>query len=88
MPARWTTARGAGHGGEGNRTPDLLNAIQALSQLSYAPGSPTARTLVSHVPSASLRNREVYSGVLGMSSKTPGATAEGQYLAAIHPQCP
>ena len=27
----------ADHGGEGNRTPDLLNAIQALSQLSYAP---------------------------------------------------
>ena len=27
-------------GGEGNRTPDLLNAIQALSQLSYAPGAP------------------------------------------------
>ena len=27
-----------GDGGEGNRTPDLLNAIQALSQLSYAPG--------------------------------------------------
>ena len=26
-------------GGEGNRTPDLLNAIQALSQLSYAPRS-------------------------------------------------
>ncbi len=26
------------HGGaEGNRTPDLLNAIQALSQLSYGP---------------------------------------------------
>ena len=25
------------NGGEGNRTPDLLNAIQALSQLSYAP---------------------------------------------------
>ncbi len=28
--------RGAG-GAEGNRTPDLLNAIQALSQLSYGP---------------------------------------------------
>ena len=29
----------AGLGGaEGNRTPDLLNAIQALSQLSYGPG--------------------------------------------------
>ena len=27
------------HGGEGDRTPDLLNAIQALSQLSYAPGT-------------------------------------------------
>ena len=24
-------------GAEGNRTPDLLNAIQALSQLSYGP---------------------------------------------------
>ena len=24
-------------GGEGNRTPDLVNAIHALSQLSYAP---------------------------------------------------
>ena len=29
---------GGSHGGEGNRTPDLLNAIQALSQLSYTPG--------------------------------------------------
>ena len=26
-----------GGGAEGNRTPDLLNAIQALSQLSYGP---------------------------------------------------
>ena len=26
-------------GGEGDRTPDLVNAIHALSQLSYAPGS-------------------------------------------------
>ena len=32
-PTRWRSD----HGGEGNRTPDLLNAIQALSQLSYAP---------------------------------------------------
>jgi hypothetical protein len=28
-------------GAEGNRTPDLLNAIQALSQLSYGPGTST-----------------------------------------------
>src|SRR5437660_958106 len=33
------TQAGCDSGGEGNRTPDLLNAIQALSQLSYAPGS-------------------------------------------------
>src|SRR5215467_14050408 len=36
-----TRARGEGKlrgdGGEGNRTPDLVNAIHALSQLSYAP---------------------------------------------------
>ena len=29
------------HGAEGNRTPDLLNAIQALSQLSYSPFVPS-----------------------------------------------
>ena len=32
-PLRNATQNGA----EGNRTPDLLNAIQALSQLSYGP---------------------------------------------------
>jgi hypothetical protein len=35
------TARPPDDGGEGNRTPDLLNAIQALSQLSYAPAVAT-----------------------------------------------
>ena len=29
-------------GAEGDRTPDLLNAIQALSHLSYNPGSPVS----------------------------------------------
>ena len=29
--------RKGSHGGEGDRTPDLVNAIHALSQLSYAP---------------------------------------------------
>src|SRR5690606_7536819 len=33
----------ARHGAEGNRTPDLLNAIQALSQLSYGPSRITWR---------------------------------------------
>ena len=40
-------------GGEGNRTPDLLNAIQALSQLSYAPGA-----LWKHETNVPIRNRE------------------------------
>ena len=31
----------ANNGAEGNRTPDLLNAIQALSQLSYGPDTHT-----------------------------------------------
>ena len=39
------------HGGaEGNRTPDLLNAIQALSQLSY---SPTGRRKIRNLLRAS-----------------------------------
>src|ERR1043166_8394652 len=39
------------HGGEGNRTPDLLNAIQALSQLSYAPSfHHSHRTRTAHQP--------------------------------------
>ena len=40
-----------GDGGEGNRTPDLLNAIQALSQLSYAPGRQEPKS----VPRGSLK---------------------------------
>ena len=38
------------HGGEGNRTPDLLNAIQALSQLSYTPGIPLGLILARQEP--------------------------------------
>ena len=30
-----------GYGARGTRTPDLLGAIQALSQLSYSPEEPT-----------------------------------------------
>ena len=37
-------------GGEGNRTPDLLNAIQALSQLSYAPSSRVLQLLHHPLP--------------------------------------
>src|SRR5689334_5710561 len=59
LPSILSTRRSADHarpichvsGGEGNRTPDLLNAIQALSQLSYAPSSHST------VVSSSLRLR-------------------------------
>src|SRR5579863_2790318 len=37
-----------GSGGEGDRTPDLVNAIHALSQLSYAPHSPASLTSPAH----------------------------------------
>ena len=72
-----------GNGGEGNRTPDLLNAIQALSQLSYAPGN-TAPTRRHH------NFQELASLAGGMSSvKAPQNEivarfpATGQYLAAV-----
>src|SRR6478752_8515716 len=45
-------------GGEGNRTPDLLNAIQALSQLSYAPG-PLGNTKLTF-PSGTAKNSRGY----------------------------
>ncbi len=35
----WCTLFGRTSGAEGNRTPDLLNAIQALSRLSYGPST-------------------------------------------------
>jgi hypothetical protein len=37
-----------GSGGEGDRTPDLVNAIHALSHLSYAPGMSSCPALERH----------------------------------------
>ena len=37
VPAATLLTSGEASGGEGDRTPDLVNAIHALSQLSYAP---------------------------------------------------
>ena len=44
-------------GDEGDRTPDLLNAIQALSQLSYAPKSFTNDIMAMLFHSASTKRR-------------------------------
>ena len=61
LPSKASTRRPAysllpRRGGEGNRTPDLLNAIQALSQLSYAPSSQLSRQ---KQPKAVARNHQV-----------------------------
>ena len=57
-----------GDGGEGNRTPDLLNAIQALSQLSYAPGHQEPKI--------------VPRGRAKVKKRCSGESATGQYFAA------
>ena len=53
------------NGGEGNRTPDLLNAIQALSQLSYAPDP------ISDAGERPFGNPERYSCVVHKSTDSP-----------------
>ena len=53
-----------GDGGEGNRTPDLLNAIQALSQLSYAPRPVPADSGPRRKKNPADRNHKSYSRVL------------------------
>jgi hypothetical protein len=75
------------HGGEGNRTPDLLNAIQALSQLSYAPSSFAAsRSRIRNSDSNFARRRTgttKYSrGYSGSQRIGTGANLKGRYFAA------
>jgi hypothetical protein len=57
------TAVRSASGAEGNRTPDLLNAIQALSQLSYSPGT----TRIVNQPCCS-------TGLTGLEPATSGVT--------------
>jgi hypothetical protein len=66
-------------GGEGNRTPDLLNAIQALSQLSYAP-----HLLECHGPNRGNRPepRSIAEGIASVNEIRPSENLCGQYFAA------
>ena len=64
-------------GGEGNRTPDLLNAIQALSQLSYAP----VLAASTHSP-AHDRNQKSYPRVSHGSRYHTGDSGVSPYLRA------
>ena len=68
-------------GAEGNRTPDLLNAIQALSQLSYGPNKRNLTYDFSISTSAGLTGLEpAASGVTDRHSNrlsySPGASEE------------
>ncbi len=58
-----------GSGAEGSRTPDLLNAIQALSQLSYSPGA--AGVAAGRTSRPELSNR---AGRTGFEPATSGVT--------------
>jgi hypothetical protein len=67
------TAVRSASGAEGNRTPDLLNAIQALSQLSYSPGRPDlARPARQARPV--LSNNQCSAGLTGLEPATSGVT--------------
>jgi hypothetical protein len=63
-------------GAEGSRTPDLLNAIQALSQLSYSPRGRSAglsrpgSTLTRSAPRLSISS----AGLTGLEPATSGVT--------------
>jgi hypothetical protein len=67
-----TTGSRSASGAEGSRTPDLLNAIQALSQLSYSPGSAGPRCPgVSARPELSINHA---TGLTGLEPAASGVT--------------
>jgi hypothetical protein len=68
-----------GDGGEGNRTPDLVNAIHALSQLSYAPGDGRVRCEKKRIPSGTAKYSHVY---IACQRNGTSENICGQYFAA------
>ena len=76
QPRCWKGIRG--DGGEGNRTPDLLNAIQALSQLSYAPRR-RSRAVRTGLPSGTAKYSHVY---IACQRNGSSENVCGQYFAA------
>src|SRR2546423_270389 len=87
-PTRRTTLANPRHGGEGNRTPDLLNAIQALSQLSYAPSSHRhfrcpfmlQTTTVSQLTVGGQEPRSIAKGILGVNERGLAKISEAGIL--------
>src|SRR6059058_2420210 len=78
------------YGGEGDRTPDLVNAIHALSQLSYAPrilgpgktrsGGNTASYRDVHVVSSDLAPRHELFVLWSVSQDDPGPIAMPKHM--------
>src|SRR5688500_1112796 len=72
--------RGAASGDEGDRTPDLVNAIHALSQLSYVPKSVRRN----HIQVFSAGTAKPIRGYIRSQAKRAGANVEGRYFAASY----
>ena len=73
-------------GGEGNRTPDLLNAIQALSQLSYGPRRRVATAITTRVFN-SCRGLYPQAGPTGLEPATSGVTVRHSNRLSYGPLC-
>jgi hypothetical protein len=73
------------HGAEGARTPDLLGAIQALSQLSYSPKS--ARGTSIQVPPEQVSNVETPSNRVNPDRIDPATTEPGPQRSCINDVC-
>ena len=65
-------------GDEGDRTPDLRNAIAALSQLSYVPKSKRER----HIQGFSAGTAKPIPGYIRSQAKRAGGNIGGRYFAA------
>ena len=74
------------HGAEGNRTPDLLNAIQALSQLSYGPLHTTRETIRPHGLDASFVKKPG-AGLTRLELATSGVTDRHSNRLSYSPSC-
>jgi hypothetical protein len=73
-------------GAEGSRTPDLLNAIQALSQLSYSPGSAGSGSRRSrHDPNC--QTAWCSAGLTGLEPATSGVTDRHSNRLSYSPRC-
>ena len=69
-------------GGKGSRTPDLLNAIQALYQLSYTPTSPFAGEKLGYltIPSVRCQHAVVKFSIFGVEFSEPNRYKEHALL--------